>query len=91
MIDYANLVPPTGSLASLFNTFFFALPFAFWVLVGIMAVVAISSYFTKQLTLGGAVAAFLVGFGTTWILGFGGLATLLLFFISAGGHQRPTP
>ena len=84
MNDYANLVPPSGSLASLFNTFFFALPPAFWLLVGIMAVVATASYFAKQLTPGGAVAAFLVGFGTTWILGFGALATLLLFFLSAG-------
>ncbi len=87
MTHYANLVPPpSGSLASLFNTFFFALPFPFWILVGIMAVVASASYFAKQLTPGGgAVAAFLVGFGTTWILGFGALATLLLFFLSAGG------
>ncbi|MGH0053730.1 MAG: DUF92 domain-containing protein, partial [Sphaerochaetaceae bacterium] len=84
MSDYANLVPTSGSLASLFNTFFFALPFAFWVLAALMVAVAIASYVTKQLTVGGGLAAFFVGFGTTWILGFGALATLLLFFLSAG-------
>ncbi len=84
MSEYANLTPASGSLASLFNSFFFALPFAFWLLVLIMGVVAVSSYGSRQLTAGGALAAFLVGFGTTWILGFGALASLLLFFIAAG-------
>ncbi|MGE4453702.1 MAG: DUF92 domain-containing protein [Sphaerochaeta sp.] len=84
MSEYANLTPASGSLASLFNSFFFALPFAFWLLVLIMGVVAVSSYGSRQLTAGGSLAAFLVGFGTTWILGFGALASLLLFFIAAG-------
>lgn len=88
MTDYANLVPPSGSLASHFNTVFFSLPYAFWLLVAIMLFVAISSYLTHQLTANGAVAAFLVGFGTTWVLGFGALATLLLFFISAAVLSR---
>jgi uncharacterized protein (TIGR00297 family) len=84
MTDFANLVPSSGSLASYINSVFFSLPFAFWFLVTIMLCVAISSYVTHQLTANGSVAAFFVGFGTTWILGFGALATLLLFFISAG-------
>lgn len=84
MSAYANLVPATGSLTSYFNGFFFSLPFAFWVLVLIMLIVAVSSYIARQLTFAGAVAAFLVGFGPTWILGFGALATLLLFFVAAG-------
>lgn len=84
MIEYANLVPATGSLASYFNAFFFSFPFAFWALFLIMLAVAVSAYLTRQLTFGGSVAAFLVGFGPTWVLGFGALATLLLFFIAAG-------
>lgn len=83
MIEYANLVAANGSLASYFNTFFFSLPFAFWALFLIMGVVSASAYAARQLTFGGAVAAFLIGFGTTWVLGFGALATLLLFFMSA--------
>ncbi|NLK06123.1 MAG: DUF92 domain-containing protein [Spirochaetales bacterium] len=84
MSRYANLVEPNGSLASLFNQVFFSLPFAFWALALIMLVVSGASYRSKQLTLGGAVAAFLVGFIPTYVLGFGALATLLLFFIAAG-------
>ena len=38
----------------------------------------------RQLSLSGALAAFLVGFSTTWILGFGALFTLLFFIIAAG-------
>ncbi|MGE4583997.1 MAG: DUF92 domain-containing protein [Sphaerochaeta sp.] len=83
MNAYANLVPPNASLTSLFNGFFFSLPFAFWALVFIMVVVAVASYAAGQLTVGGSAAAFLVGLGSTWILGFGALATLLLFFIAA--------
>lgn len=83
MSEYANLVPATGSLASWFNAFFFSFPFAFWALAVVMLIVATSAYCARQLTRGGAVAAFLVGFGPTWILGFGALATLLLFFLSA--------
>lgn len=84
MSEFANLVPATGSLASYFNEFFFSFPFAFWALVLIMLVVSISSYAARQLTFGGAVAAYLVGFGPTWVLGFGALTTLLLFFMAAG-------
>lgn len=84
MSVYANLVPFSGSLAALLNQWFFSLPFAFWLLVFIMAFIAIASYVTKQLTLGGSIAAFLVGFIPTWILGFGALVSFMLFFISAG-------
>lgn len=84
MTGYANLVIPNGSLASLLNSYFFSLPYAFWLLVSIMLLVSVSSYAAHQLTLFGALAAFFIGFGTTWVLGFGALATLLLFFISAG-------
>ena len=84
MSRYANLVEPNGSLASLFNQVFFSLPFAFWALVLIMLVVAVASFRTKQLTLGGSAAAFLVGLIPTYVLGFGALASLILFFIAAG-------
>jgi uncharacterized protein (TIGR00297 family) len=79
-----NLVPPHGSLAALLNQHFFALGSAWWLLMLIMGVIAIGSYLAGQLNVGGALAAFLVGFGTTWILGFAALATLLFFFLSAG-------
>lgn len=84
MSRYANLVEPNGSLSSLFNQVFFSLPFAFWALALIMLVVSVASYKSKQLTLGGSFAAFLVGLIPTYVLGFGALATLLLFFIAAG-------
>ncbi|WP_320130474.1 DUF92 domain-containing protein [uncultured Sphaerochaeta sp.] len=81
---YANLVPFSYSLASIFNNWFFSLDGAFWILVlGMMAVVLIS-YLARQLTLKGSLAAFFVGLGTTWILGFGALGCLLLFFLAAG-------
>ena len=79
-----NLVAHNGSLAALLDSWFFSLSFSFWLLLGLMAFIAIAAYGARQLSLSGALAAFLVGFGTTWILGFGALATLLFFFISAG-------
>ncbi len=79
-----NLVPFNGSAAAYLDRWFFALPFAFWYLVAVMAMVALVSYRARQLTASGSLAAFLVGLGVTWILGFGALFTLLFFFISAG-------
>ncbi len=79
-----NLVAHNGSLAALLDSWFFSIPFSFWLLFGLMALISIASYAARQVTLSGALAAFLVGFGTTWILGFGALATLLFFFITAG-------
>lgn len=84
MSSFANLVPATGSLASLFNSWFFSSPYAFFLMVLVMVALGAGSYFSHQLTVGGSIAMFLVGFGTTWVLGFGALATLLLFFIAAG-------
>ena len=82
MSDWALLVQPTSSLTSLFDRWFFALDGALWILVGIMAVVVIAAFVARQLTFGGAVGAFLVGFFPTWILGFGALFSLLFFFIA---------
>lgn len=79
-----NLVPFNGSLAALLDRWFFALPSAFWILFFLMALISMAAYAARQLTASGSVAAFLVGFGSTWILGFGALATLLFFFITAG-------
>jgi uncharacterized protein (TIGR00297 family) len=84
MNTFANLVPPSGSLASLFNEWFFSLSGAFWFLVFAMAAISLAAYLTKQLTVGGALASFFVGFGITWVLGFGALGCLMLFFLSAG-------
>lgn len=63
MSVYANLVPFSGSLAALLNQWFFSLPFAFWLLVFIMAFIAIASYVTKQLTLGDRLQLF-------WLVSF---------------------
>jgi uncharacterized protein (TIGR00297 family) len=84
MNSFANLVPPSGSFASFLNGWFFSLGGAFWILALVMVGVGLASYFTKQLTFGGAVASLLVGFGTTWVLGFGALGCLMLFFLAAG-------
>lgn len=79
-----NLVAFNGSLAAILDSWFFALPYAFWILFALIALISAVSYAARQLTASGSVAAFLVGFGSTWILGFGALATLLFFFITAG-------
>lgn len=84
MNTFANLVPPAGSFASFLNDWFFSLGGAFWILSLVMVGIALASYLTRQLTLGGSLASFLVGFGTTWVLGFGALFTLMLFFLAAG-------
>lgn len=82
MSNWALLVQPTASLTSLFDRWFFPLSGALWILIGIMGFIALGAFFTKQLTFGGAIAAFLVGFFPTWILGFGALLSLLFFFIA---------
>lgn len=84
MSQWMLLVQPTSSLTSHFDRWFFALPGAIWILSGIMVLIAIGSYVTGQLTVGGAFGAFVVGFFPTWILGFGSLVTLLFFFIATG-------
>ncbi|NLZ76889.1 MAG: DUF92 domain-containing protein [Spirochaetales bacterium] len=82
MSTWALLVPPTSSLTSLFDRWFFTLDGAPWILVGVMGIVAVGAFAARQLTFGGAVAAFLVGFFPTWILGFGALFSLLFFFVA---------
>lgn len=84
MNRFANLAPACGSFASWLDGKFFALPYALGILVAVMAAICILSYRTKQLTAGGTACEFLVGFGITWILGFGALFTMLFFFIGAG-------
>jgi uncharacterized membrane protein len=79
-----NLVAYNGSLAALLDSWFFSLSISFYLLLTLMALIAIAAYGARQLSLSGALAAFLVGFSTTWILGFGALFTLLFFFIAAG-------
>ncbi|NBK21473.1 MAG: DUF92 domain-containing protein [Spirochaetia bacterium] len=79
-----NLVPASGSFTNMFDLWFFALPHSFWYLVLIMLVFSLVSYKTRQLSASGSAAAFLVGFGITYFLGFGGLTTMLLFFLFAG-------
>ncbi len=82
MSSWSLLVQPTSSLTSLFDRWFFTLDGALWILVGIMGVIALGAFLARQLTFGGALAAFLVGFFPTWILGFGALFSLLFFFIA---------
>ncbi|MFA7117698.1 MAG: DUF92 domain-containing protein [Sphaerochaetaceae bacterium] len=84
MSQYANLVPPCLSFVSLFNTWFFALPYPQWILLALMLTIGILAYVAKQLTFLGALCAVIIGFGITWILGFGALLTMLLFFLAAG-------
>lgn len=79
-----NLVPNSGSFTAMFDQWFFAGPYSVLLLALLMLVIALVSYVVRQLTASGAVAAFLVGFGTTYLLGFGALALLMLFFLAAG-------
>jgi uncharacterized protein (TIGR00297 family) len=83
MSRYANMVPYCNSIAAMLNKKFFALPYALWILIAFMLVIGFLARKTKQLTWGGALSAVLIGFGITWILGFGALFTMLLFFIGA--------
>ncbi len=83
MSRFANLVPPCGSFVSWLNGRFFPLPFSFWILAVLMLVICLLSYKSHQLTRSGIVLEFLLGMGITWPLGFGGLATILYFFIMA--------
>ncbi|MDY0289762.1 MAG: DUF92 domain-containing protein [Sphaerochaeta sp.] len=79
-----NSVPPSGSLTSMLDLWFFALPYSFWYLVLIMLAFSLAAYMARQLTASGSTVAFFVGFVPTYVLGFGALATLLLFFLFAG-------
>lgn len=83
-----NIVPQSGSLTHMFDLWFFALPYSFWYLVLIVLALCLAAYTTKQLTASGAVVAFFVGFVPTYVLGFGALTTLLLFFLFAGILSR---
>jgi uncharacterized protein (TIGR00297 family) len=82
----ANLVPPSPSFASYLNGWFFSLPgfLPLLVLFLLMGGIGLAAYLSRQLTAGGSVACIVVGFGTTWVLGFGALVCLMLFFLAAG-------
>lgn len=58
-------------------------PWSLVVLCLVMTVVAVLSWRAKQLTVSGAVLAWLEGLCIAWFLGFEGLAVMLLFFLSA--------
>ena len=79
-----NLALSSGSFTNIFDLWFFSLQYSFWYLVLIMLAFSLVSYKARQLTASGSIVAFFVGFGATYFLGFGGLTTLLLFFLSAG-------
>ncbi len=67
------------------NKLLHSLPFP-WPLIVlglIMAVVAILAWKAKQLTVSGAILAWVEGVSVAWFLGFEGLAVMLLFFLSA--------
>ena len=44
-----NLIPFNGSLAALFDRWFFALPASFWLLMAIMASISVASYAARSL------------------------------------------
>lgn len=83
-----NIVPSSGSLTNMFDLWFFALPYSFWYLALLMLIFSLVAYKARQLTVSGATVAFFVGFVPTYILGFGALSTLLLFFLFAGGLSK---
>lgn len=83
MSGFANLVPDCGSFAAFLNRKFFAIPYAEWILLAAMLLIGFLAIKGKQLNKGGAFSAILIGFGITWVLGFGALFTMLLFFIGA--------
>lgn len=83
-----NLVPASGSFTSMFDLWFFPLPYSFWYLALIMLTFSLVAYKARQLTASGAVVAFFIGFGITYYLGFGALSTMLLFFLFAGGLSK---
>ncbi len=91
MSRFGNLVPPCGSFASYLNGMFFSLQHPFWILCVFMLGICFLSYKSHQLTVSGVVWEFLLGMGITWPLGFGGLFTILYFFVMAavtGGYAK---
>lgn len=63
--------------------FSFPAPVPLLMLTLVMCIAAISARLSGALTWGGAFGAFCIGLVATWMFGFGGLALLLLFFLSA--------
>jgi dolichol kinase len=71
MDRFANLVPDCLSFASHLNKWFFPIPYASWILLAVMLLLGFFAWKGRQLKVDGAVAAVVVGFGITWILGYG--------------------
>ncbi|MCH3907430.1 MAG: DUF92 domain-containing protein [Sphaerochaeta sp.] len=84
MDRFANLVPDCLSFASHLNKWFFPIPYASWILLAVMLLLGFFAWKGRQLKVDGAVAAVVVGFGITWILGYGALFVMVLFFLGAG-------
>ena len=68
------------------DNFYFSLPFILRALIPFvfLFLVAIVSYKSKQLTLGGCFTAFFVGYILLFVGGFASLSIMLFFFITAG-------
>ena len=68
------------------DNFYFSLPFILRALIPFvfLLLVAIVSYKSKQLTLGGCFTAFFVGYILLFVGGFASLSIMLFFFITAG-------
>jgi len=88
MDRFANLAPDCLSFASMLNKKFFSLPSASWILLGIMLAIGFLAWKGRQLKVDGSVAAVIIGFGITWILGFGALFVMMLFFLGAAVEGR---
>ena len=99
MDRFANLAPDCLSFASMLNKKFFSLPTASWILLGIMLAIGFLAWKGRQLKVDGSVAAVIIGFGITWILGFGALFVMskrsrlfivILVVVMCGAFLYPT-
>lgn len=72
-----------SSIAAFIDKFFLSLNYYYLWIIGILLILTIVAYFTKQLTIGGNIAAFLLGLIIILAFGFGGLSVYLFFIIGA--------
>ncbi len=73
-----------SSLAAIIDRFFLSIDnYVIWLII-ILIILSFVAYFTKQMTFGGIVGSFSLGLLIILSFGFGGLAILLFFVISAG-------
>jgi uncharacterized protein (TIGR00297 family) len=84
MIDNLMIAGSPNSINGFIDSLIISLPYFYLYVIGIMIIISILAYRSKQLTLSGSMAAFLLGSVVTFAFGTGGLLVYLFFVILAG-------